>query len=275
MTLAGSVYGLRVDGPLPPEGLNPELPADWPVLTVRVDATSVERPEEAELGERFGRLPLLSGGVLEVSREPLSACFRGGRPLAPDELVHPGLAGVGAMSAVWLDREAIHAGAFVVGGRAWAVTAEKEAGKSTTMAALARRGLPILTDDVLVLDRGDGLAGPRSVDLREGAARWLGIDPVASASRGGERARVRLGPAPPRAPLAGWVFLGWGDDVAVEPVRPTQRAALLLRQRTMQRELSRAGGLLDLAALPAVRLVRPRDLGRLDDALDRLLDGLG
>lgn len=275
MTASGSAYGLRVDGPLPPELLNADLPDDWPLVSVAIVPDEVERPDAIELDERRGRLPLLTGGVLEVTREPLAATFHGGRPFAPDELVHPGLAGVGAMAAVWLGRESIHAGAVLVGGRAWAVTAEKEAGKSTTMAALARRGLPIVTDDVLVLDGPDALAGPRSVDLREGAARWLGVDPVTSAARNGARARVQLGPVPPRVPLAGWVFLDWGDEIAVEPVRPTRRAALLLRQRTMQRELSRAGGLLDLAALPAVRLVRPRDLSRLDEALDRLLDRLG
>ncbi|MEZ5098886.1 MAG: hypothetical protein R3C15_03600 [Thermoleophilia bacterium] len=275
MTLVGSAYGLRIDGPLPPGQLNADLPGDWPVLRIEVEPGDVERPETTELDERLARMPLLSGGLLELTRDPLAARFRGGRPLTPDELVHPGLAGVGAIASIWLGRESIHAGAFLVGGRAWAVTAEKETGKSTTMAALARRGLPIVTDDVLVLDGGDALAGPRSVDLREGAARWLGIDPIASAARSGERARVQLEPVPSRAPLAGWIFLDWGDEVAVEPVRPTRRAALLLRQRTMQRELSRASGLLDLAALPAVRLVRPRDLARLDEALDALLARVG
>jgi hypothetical protein len=50
----------------------------------------------------------------------------------------------------------LHASAAVVDGRAVAVVGRGGIGKSTTAAVFARRGLPVLTDDVLALvDRGE------------------------------------------------------------------------------------------------------------------------
>ncbi|MBL4883368.1 MAG: hypothetical protein JKY95_02380 [Planctomycetaceae bacterium] len=47
---------------------------------------------------------------------------------------------------------ALHASSFVVGDRAIALTGSAGAGKSTTVAALAMRGNPVLADDVTVLE---------------------------------------------------------------------------------------------------------------------------
>ncbi len=50
----------------------------------------------------------------------------------------------------------LHASAAAVGGRAVALVGEAGTGKSTTIAALARKGLPVLTDDLLALSEEQG-----------------------------------------------------------------------------------------------------------------------
>ncbi len=70
----------------------------------------------------------------------------------------------------------LHASAVAFGGQAVAFLGGKGYGKSTTAAALARRGRPLVTDDVLALrfsQRGDGpmaVPGPASMKLRPDAA---------------------------------------------------------------------------------------------------------
>jgi hypothetical protein len=65
-------------------------------------------------------------------------------------------------------RTCLHASAVAVGGRALALVGPVGAGKSTTAAALAGRGCPVLADDVLPLElRGDAvLAHPAYPRLR-------------------------------------------------------------------------------------------------------------
>jgi hypothetical protein len=50
----------------------------------------------------------------------------------------------------------LHASAVATGGRAFALAGPPRAGKSTTAAAFARRGLPVLSDDVVALDETGG-----------------------------------------------------------------------------------------------------------------------
>ena len=54
--------------------------------------------------------------------------------------------------------QCLHAGAFVMHGSAVAVVGASGAGKSTTMAALALRGIGILTDDILAFRLCDSVA---------------------------------------------------------------------------------------------------------------------
>jgi hypothetical protein len=65
-------------------------------------------------------------------------------------------------------RTCLHASAVAVGGRALALVGPVGAGKSTTAAALAGRGCPVLADDVLPLEPrgGDVLAHPAYPRLR-------------------------------------------------------------------------------------------------------------
>ena len=107
--------------------------------------------------------------------------------------MHPYLAPVALVMARWLGREGFHGGGIVAGGGVWGVLGDKTAGKSTTLAWLAREGVGVVSDDVLVIDGGTALAGPRSVDLREEAAERLGVgEPM---GRVGQRERWRFSAA--------------------------------------------------------------------------------
>ena len=70
----------------------------------------------------------------------------------------------------------IHASAVAHDGRVFAFTGPAGAGKSTLVAALASRGLPMFCDDTLVLDLSDPeriicLPGHKRLKLRPGCAR--------------------------------------------------------------------------------------------------------
>lgn len=179
--------------------------------------------------------------------------------------MHPYLVPAAAAFCSWSGREAYHAGAVVLGGRAWAVVGDRQAGKSSTLAVLASRGYPVLADDLLVLDGHRVLAGPRLIDLRAPAAARLGIHEQLSSAREGGRWRMPIGPAP-EAELAGWIYLRWGTEVAVRHVPLGERVARLIALGPTQRT-----AVLTLTALPTYELVRPPDWDQLSRSLDALL----
>ncbi len=186
--------------------------------------------------------------------------------------MHPYLAPVAAVIARWMGRESVHAGAFAAGGPALAVVGTREAGKSSTLAELARAGAAVLCDDMLVLDGGDVLAGPRTVDLRPDAAGALGIGEPIGLTGARERWRLPLGVVPGRTGLAGWVFLGWGEAGAPRALGAPERLARLAPQRALRLPPVGDDGLLSLAALPAWEVSRPRGLASLPETVGRLLD---
>jgi hypothetical protein len=179
---------------------------------------------------------------------------------------------LGAIFAQWLPgRMAFHAGAFVSGERAWAVVGERHDGKSTLMAALALAGLPVLGDDTLVLDGIRCLSGVRCVDLRPDAAEHLGIRDAVVTVRRGARERLPLDGRPREAPLAGWFFLNWADDFAIRELQTPERIARIARRQGWHRRgVTDPARLLDLAALPAWELSRPRDWTQLPQVLERV-----
>ena len=128
----------------------------------------------------------------------------------------------------WLGREGFHGGGIVVDGGVWAVLGDKTAGKSTTLAWLARAGVGVVSDDVLIVDGETVLAGPRSIDLREEAAERLGTGELIGRVGARDRWRVTLAPIAAELPLRGWITLEWGEAVAVEPIRGAERLRALL-----------------------------------------------
>jgi hypothetical protein len=132
-----------------------------------------------------------------------------------------------------------------------------------------------VADDLLVLAQGAALAGPRTLDLRDDAAQRLGVGKPVGRVGARERWRVELGAVPWSAPLAGFVFLGWGDEVEVAGVTGRERLTRLSVQLTIPEIPADPQGLFDLAALPALELRRPRDWSRIDEAGSALLEAIG
>ncbi|MEU7752854.1 hypothetical protein AB0B57_18730 [Micromonospora sp. NPDC049101] len=262
-----TVYGLRIEGLDEVTELDAGARAPVGSRPVRVRQRHAAPPPPAPLdADRMVRV-LTDGRTLELGRASGNATFYG-PPLAADLLAHPYLAPVAVVVNRWAGRETFHAGAFVHTGRAWVVLGGRTAGKSTLLAALAARELPVLADDIVVCAGGDVLAGPRCVDLREPIP---GFGLPTRGVRGDTRLRVTLPAVTPRLPLGGWIFLHWGDRPAVTPVGPAEVLARLAARRSLPELPSDPGALLALAARPGYDLTRPRDWAALG-ATHRLLD---
>lgn len=264
---APGAYGLRFAGIADPSALLAEAPRAWPLVHVVQDHLDGEAGPATIDGERAS-LRLIGGGRLVLERRARTARFRLPTPIAPDELVHPHLAPVASMFAAWLGRESLHAGAFAVGGVAVAVLGQKEAGKSTTLAALAARAVPIVADDVVVVEDGRVFAGPRCLDVRDGS------DTDGIPARNGERTRVGLPPIEPWLPLRGIVSLAWGPSVELEPLPPADRLVRLAAHRWDPGRL-RPTGPVELSALPAWELRRPGSVASLPAVCDLLVELAG
>ncbi|MET8091473.1 hypothetical protein [Micromonospora sp. NPDC005220] len=262
-----TAYGLHIDGldEVTDLGISTGPPAGCRPVTVR--QRQADPPPPAPLdADRMVRL-LTDGRTLELRRANGSATFYG-PPLAADVLAHPYLAPVAVVVNRWAGRETFHAGAFVHNGRAWVVLGSRTAGKSTLLAALADRDVPVLADDIVVCDDGDVLAGPRCVDLREPIP---GLGLPTRGVRDDTRLRVTLPAIAPRLPLGGWIFLNWGDGPALTPVGPADLLTRLAARRSLPELASDPAALLALAGQPGYDLTRPRDWAALD-ATHRLLD---
>jgi hypothetical protein len=190
--------------------------------------------------------------------------------LAPEELIHPLLACTGAVFGGWLGRHAFHAGTLVAGGSGWALLGGSESGKSTLLAALVAEGCEVLADDTLVIEGGKAFAGPRCIDLRDPAPQQLGVGAGVAPVRDPVRYRLTLPPIATDVPLGGWIHLAWSDSFAVATIPPGERLERLSRLRAWQPRDALA--LLDLAALPAFELRRPRSWALLPRATEAVLN---
>lgn len=237
-----------------------------PLLTVRRAVSGAGERLRAPAGTKS--LPLIGGGRLVLDRRSLTADFETLRPFDDDDGAHPYLAPAAAVMATWQGWDAFHAGAFAADGRAVAVLGARQAGKSTLLAGMALEGVPIVTDDVLVVERGLAQAGPRCIDLRRSAG--LPLDAL-EPSRSDTRARLRLPTLGAPVELAGWVALEWAERLELQPLRPSRRLHRLASAH------SRAGGprdeaLLELARLPGWMLRRPPRLELLPETARLLVE---
>lgn len=266
-------YGFAVEGIDAPAALMP-VPGDWPLVHI---AHLVGRRDEFTAPERDGvlRINLIEDGLLVADRRQSSATFVTGARLGPDELAHPYLAAAAAPFAGWLGRSALHAGAFLDRQGAWGVLGAKEDGKSTLLASLALAGIPVLTDDALVVELGRAFAGPRCIDLRHEAAVALDVMDRAVPARAGERARLPLPPKIPLVvPLRGWFTLAWDEELGVR-LLPASKRLVALAVRTGRSAPPQPAELLDLATLPVWELRRPRRLDLLGDAVRLVAETVG
>ncbi len=268
-------YGFTLRGVDAAHDLLVPAPAAWPpfALAWRKDE-GLHRPYDI-VGSERAAVTLTSGGWVEIEREPARATFATADRPPDGNLVHPHFAGVAAVASRWLGRESFHAGAVVVDGGAWALLGDREAGKSSTLAWLAREGHPIVSDDLLVIDGPNVLAGPRSLDLRESAARRL--DAGVALGRVGlrDRWRIQLDPVHPAVALRGWIVLTWRDgEPELVPVRGAERLRAIAAHRAVQMLPSDPAVLVELSALPCYELRRPREWASLGDAARVLVDAL-
>jgi len=231
-------------------------------------AGPVEGPPAA-LAPRRARLAH-RGVAIAVDLDRAEAVFTAPSAPTPQLVLHPQLASVASLVAHWEGNESLHCGATGASRGAWGVVGARGTGKSTTLAGLAARGVPVLCDDVLVLHGRTALAGPRAIDLRADAARCLGTGTDLGVLGTRERWRVTIAPVAPELELCGWVFLDWGDDLSLDQIRAPERLARLSPQRGVRLSPPDPSALLELARLPGYVLRRPRALMSLPAALDLL-----
>ena len=115
-------------------------PSSWPALALHVE-TGEDRPPHEEIGANYAELWLAAGGWAELDRAGLSARLRIPEGTPESALIHPLLAPVALVMARWLGREGFHGGGIVASGGVWGLLGDKTAGKSTTLAWLARAGV--------------------------------------------------------------------------------------------------------------------------------------
>jgi hypothetical protein len=266
MTPACGLYGLHLTG-ITSAGLPPAPGASEPPIRIR---HAPQQPQPAGLDARTGVLDLPCGRQLRLHRGQRTATFTG-PPLSQDELVHPYLGAVASVFSRWAGREVYHAGAFISGGVAWAILGGREAGKSSLLAGLAARCLPVLADDLVVTDGHQAFCGPRTIDLRRPPP--AGGGPVTRA-RGGSRWRLSLPPLPGAAPLGGWIYLHWRSEVSMSPVPASVLLTRLAARRTWPGLASDPETLLALAGRPGWDLGRPADWARMDEVIDLMLQTL-
>jgi hypothetical protein len=276
MATAAGCYGFRISGVDGARSLLVDAPETWPALDIRLVTAGTDGvPERDEVGADRAALPLHGTGWMEIERAGPRITYHLPGDLRAEELVHPYLAPGAAVLARWTGRESFHAGAILGGGGAWAVLGDRESGKSSTLGRLALDGHGVLADDLVVLDGARALAGPRCIDLRPDAAAHLGAGEPLGVVGSRERWRLRLDAVPAAVPLRGWIVLEWADEVAVEPVRGSDRLMALIPHRSVRLEPPDAGALVELASLPVLAFRRPRRWDALPEAVERLVAAIG
>jgi len=262
------VYGLHLTG-VTGLGLLPAPAADSALPRIVIRQAS-QGPEPECMGPQRAVLGLPGLRQLLLRRDEGTATFIG-RRLSHDELIHPYLGAAASVFSRWCGREVYHAGAFVCSGLAWAIVGGREAGKSSLLAALAGRGLAVLSDDLVVTDGHQAFCGPRTIDLRQlGPGTTAPVTPV----RGASRWRLALPPAPGAVPLGGWIYLRWGSDMNMRAVPASNSLARLAARRTWPALPSDPEILLALAARPGWDLSRLADWAQMDQTVDLMLKTL-
>lgn len=268
-------YGFRLRGVDGARALLVPAPDEWPVLELAWRMDRSPPPDDEFIGDTYARLGLAAGGSVHIDRARGHAEYL--MPVRPRdaEFVHPHLVPAAAIAARWLGRESFHGGGVVLGDGAWAMVGDKEAGKSSTLASLARAGHAVLADDLLVVDGRDALAGPRSIDLRESAAQVLGVGEPLGRVGLRDRWRVTLEPIAPAFELRGWVTLAWHDGPPeIVAVRGAERLRAIAPHRAVRLAPTDPHVVIALSALPCYELRRPRDWASLRDATDLLVASL-
>ena len=235
------------------------------------------RPTEF-LDDSHARLICEPSGWMDIDRAARSSTIHLPEKPAMEEIVQPRLGITAVVAAFWRGDHRFHAGAFVADGLAWGVLGSKGDGKSSLLAALASSGVPVLADDVLIVDRR--LNALRRATLHRSEAmgrrrRWV------SAARSGWSGPASAGAlcfprCPCEVPLGGFVCLEWGR-AAVSQVSPEDRVRMLLASQALligeHRDSRVLTSMMELIALPMLRMRRPRAIDRIAATGETLLGG--
>lgn len=276
MTVQFGAYGLTLaDLPVGPEWWNP-APAHWTRLALHWDETPVEGLPPEKVGPHDALVQLPPCGFADMDRRAARVRLRMPEPPDPHDVIHPYFTSLAAVSAYWTGWESFHAGAFVMGDAVWGLLGDSERGKSSALGWICAAGGHVFTDDLLVVSGATALAGPRSLDLREGAAEHLGLGDAIENASGRRRWRVRLEPVPAELPLAGWVLLDWDPaGPALRSVAVSERLPVLLHGRALLTPRANSVDWLELASAPMFVLGRPRDWSCIDQSMEMLINALG
>jgi hypothetical protein len=243
---------------------------DWPEVDLEVRYLDAPISDASSDWDAVGmRVPLAAGGYLSIVWPLAVTLSLPGHP-TPECIVQPHLTTAAASIAMRRGLQPFHAGAFEQDGRAWVILGARESGKSSTLALASREGSPVITDDLLVTEEAVALAGPRCVDLRLEAATALemGVDLGTVGLR--ERWRVRVGPCPPRVPLAGFIVPSWGADQLID-LSPVARLQVLFSHSALQGiTMNDPDRYLELASLPMLSWARPKSWSSAQRSFDLL-----
>lgn len=231
------------------EWLNP-APDSW--VGVEVAQGPGRDIDRTRVTEESAEIVVPGGRGIVIRREPASIRFHGDEDLPAPLIVHPFLAPAASVLAHWQGWVPLHAGAFSVDDAAWLVLGERGAGKSSTLAALSDSGIPVLTDDLAILRDNNVLAGPRSVDLRDGRS-YGSVDLGLVGER--NRWRVGLAQVPSETPVVGAIQLEWSDRPEVRRLNAGERSGALAAALSMSVD---AQAFLRTLAIPVFELSRPR-----------------
>ena len=178
----------------------------------------------------------------------------------------------------------IHASAVACDGQVFAFTAPAGGGKSTLVAALGDRGLPMFCDDTLVLDLSDPdritcLPGHKRLKLRPDAIELTEAQPEERVSTTVEKfyATPAGGDVGITLPLAELIFLEEGEEIAITPISGAERFVRMqddhqtaylfagARQFDRSEQFAHLGRL--ARQIPMARFVRPRDRSRFPEGV--------
>ena len=179
----------------------------------------------------------------------------------------------------------IHASAVASNGSVFAFTGPAGAGKSTLVAALGDRGLPMFCDDTMVVDLSDPdrivcLPGHKRLKLTSEALAMTGAAAQEKVSLTVDKyyARSVSGDVGAAMPLAELTFLEEGPEPAIDPVSGAERFVRLQDDHytaelyANARNFDRAGHFTHLTRLARdltmSGFARPRDRSRFDEGSD-------
>lgn len=265
-------YGLALSGVHDPRWME-RPPHGWEPWRIIVEAGSRPMGFQESVGPDCAELRLEPSGVARIDRERGETAFVLPSATLGPGLPHPYLGATAVVVAWWRGSLSFHAGSFVVDGGVWGILGDRGEGKSSTLAWMASVDMPVFSDDVVVLSGDRVFAGPRCLDLREGAVRHFGVGEDIGVVGTRRRWRVSLPAVPQELPFRGWVALRWAEHVSLRRAGPAERLGLLTASRGMKAPDSAAVAWLDALAKPMLVLERPKDWAHLEPAMHRLVAG--